>query len=104
MSGKRHRERRRKVFTWASTSASPAVQCRYEPTLYALFFQAVQAQCPIRAAILFTLERFLCLVSRSRANLAERQIRICIVIGCRVPNAEEIAHAGSEFCRWITGS
>jgi len=29
-------------FKWAFTSANPAAQCRYEPTLHALFFQAAQ--------------------------------------------------------------
>jgi len=54
--------------------------------------------------ILFTLDSFPLPVFRSRANLVERQIQICVVIGCRLPDAEEIVHAGSAFCRWITGS
>jgi len=41
-------------------------------------------------------------VFRSRANLEERQFRICLVIGCRLPNAEEIEHSGSAICCWIT--
>jgi len=43
-------------------------------------------------------------VFRSRANLVGRQIRISIVIGCGLPDTEEIAHAGSAFYHWITGS
>jgi len=31
-------------FKWALTSANLAAQCRYEPTLHALFFQAVEAE------------------------------------------------------------
>jgi len=89
---------------WASTSVNPVAQCRYEPTLHALFFQAALAQCPIRVAVLFTSGRFLLLVFRSRVNLVERQIGICIVIGCRLPDGAEITHAGSAFCRWITRS
>jgi len=27
---------------WAATSANPAAQCLYEPTLHALFFQTAQ--------------------------------------------------------------
>jgi len=89
---------------WASTSAKSAPQCRCEPALHALFFQAAQTRWPIRAAILFTLVRFPLPVFRSRANLVERQFRICVVIGCRLPDAGEIAHAGSALWRWITGS
>jgi len=54
VSGKRHRERLRRVFKravllsvplkWASTSADSAAQCRYEPMLHAPFFQATQAR------------------------------------------------------------
>ena len=42
------------VCAGASTSANPAAQCHYEPTLRALFFQAAQVQWSIRTAILFT--------------------------------------------------
>jgi len=89
---------------WASTSANSEAQCRYDPTLHALFFQVAQALWPIRAATLFTPVRFPLPVFKSGANLVEQQFWICIVIGCRLPDAEEIALAGSAFGRWITGS
>jgi len=72
-----------------STSANPAAQCCYEPTLHALFFQPVQAQRPIRVTCNFiSSDRFPHTVLRSRANLVEQQIRNCVVIGCRFPEAE----------------
>jgi len=81
-----------------------SAQCPYDPVLCALFFQAVKAQWPIRAVILFTSVKFPLPVFKSRANLVEQQFRICVVIGCRLPDAEEIAHAVSALCRWITGN
>jgi len=57
-----------------------------------------------QSAILFTSVIFSLLVFRSRANLVEQQFRICVVIGCRLPDAEKIAHAGSAFRRWIIGN
>jgi len=92
------------LLKWPLTSANPAAQCRYEVTLHALFFSAAWAQWLIRAAILFTLVRFLLPVIRSRANFVERQFRICVVIGCHIPDAEEIARAGSALCCWMNGS
>ena len=89
---------------WASTWANPAAQCRYGPALHALFFQAAQTRWPIRVAILFTSDRFPLPGFRSRTDLVERQIRIRVVNGCRLPDAEEIVHAGSALCRWNTGS
>jgi len=59
---------------------------------------------PSRASILFTSDRYLLPVFRSRANLVELQIRMWVVVGCHLLAAEEIAHARSAFCRWITGS
>jgi len=41
---------------------------------------------------------------RSRANLVEQQIQIYVVIGGHLSDAEEIAHAGSAFFRWVPGS
>ena len=76
----------------------------HEPTLHALFFQAAQVRRRIRAAILFTSVRLPLPVLRSRVNLVEQQFRICIAIGRRLPDAEEIAHAGLPLYRWITGS
>jgi len=60
-------------FKLALTSAHPAAQCRCEPTPHALFFQAAQAQCTIRTAILFTPVKFPLPMFRSRVNLVERQ-------------------------------
>ena len=79
-------------------------QCRCELTLQAISVHAAQAQWPIRASILFTSDRVPLPVFRSRANLVGQQIRICIVIGCRLSDAEEITHAGSALCCWINGS
>ena len=84
---------------WVPTFANSAAQCCCEPMLYALFFQAGW---PIRAANLFTSVRFP--VFRSRANLVEWQFRICVVVGCRLPDGAEIAHVGSALCHWIRGS
>jgi len=39
---------------WPLTSANPAAQRHYEQMLHALFFQAAQAQGPIRVTILAT--------------------------------------------------
>jgi len=58
----------------------------------------------IRATILFTSVRFPLPVFRSRANLVKRQFWICVVIGCRLPEAGAIAHAWLVTCRWIVGS
>ena len=111
MIGKRHRERHWRGVYMSGTavcvtvaSANPVAQCRCEPTPYALFFKAVQARWPISAVILFTPVRFPLPMFRSRANLVERQFRICIVIRCRLPDGAEIVNAGSPLCHWITGS
>jgi len=78
----------------AVCAANPAAQRHCEPTLHELFFQVAQVQGPIRASILFTSDRFPLLVL---VNLIEQQIRICVAIGCRLPD-------GSVFYCWITGS
>jgi len=79
------------LLKWASTFPNLEAQCRYELTLHALFCQAAQAQRLIRAAILFTSDGFP--HPMFRVNLLERQIRFCVVIGCCLPDAEEIANA-----------
>ena len=52
----------------------------------------------------FISDRFSLPVFRSWVKSVGRQIRIWIVIGCCLPDTEEIAHVGSVFCRWITRS
>jgi len=89
---------------WAVTSANPAAQCRSEPTLHALFFQVAKVQCPTRASILFTRDRFTLQVFSSRENMVDQEIRICGIIGCRLPGTEEIVHAGSVSCHGIIES
>jgi len=68
------------------------------------FFHPAQVQWPIRVVILSTSDRFLLPVFRPGANLIEQQIWICVVIGCRWPDAGEITHAGSGFRCWIIGN
>lgn len=56
-----------------------------------------------RSVVLFTSDRFLLPVFRSMTILVERQFLIC-VIGCRLPDAEVIVHAGAAFCCWFIGN
>jgi len=50
---------------------SRVAQCGREPTLHALFSQAAPVQCPIKALVLFTLDRFQLPVFGPRANREE---------------------------------
>jgi len=114
-SGKRHRQRRQRGVYMSGTTVCAAVSATQMGVNFRQFSGTVSlwadAACTIfpsgvtnQNRNLYTLVKFPLPALKSRANSVERQFWICVVIGCRLPDTNEIAHAGSALCRWITRS